>query len=91
MVQHPEAEDAVQGAVPVGQAEDVPHIEGDAALLLRVQVGQGLPDHAPVQVQGVERRRLKFLQDEAGPGAPPAAHFQDFGLPGPAPRSGRSI
>ncbi len=48
--------------------------------MLRVQVGVGLADHAVVQVQGVEAGGPEFLQDEAGPGAPAATHFQDFRL-----------
>ena len=57
--------------------QGVPHIQSNLFSLPCRQVAPGLGNHIHVQVHGMDGSREKLFQQQAGPGPPAAAYFQE--------------
>jgi len=80
MVEDPEPEDGIHGAVPVRQPDRVADKKRDPIPFFRGQIIMRLSDHPDVKVHGMDKGGIEHLLDKIRPCAPAAPYLQDKGV-----------
>jgi hypothetical protein len=76
MMQDPKAEDRIHGLRVQGEVEGISHEKAHPLFSPGGQIVLRLPDHPDIQVQRVNPRELKHLEDQMGSGTTAAAHLE---------------